>query len=102
MKQDVRTIHPVDMRDHGSTSLGGHPLKTEMLLDALMKQLDVIVTSHKIRLVRPRRGFILHRTIPPSVTADEGYPSSTLTQTRRRSCPRSPSAVWCRLQGSWA
>ena len=27
--------------------------------------LDVIVTSHKIRMVRPSRVFILHRTIPP-------------------------------------
>src|SRR5438128_10623600 len=38
MKQDVRTIHPVDMRDHGIKSMGGHILKTEMLLDALMKK----------------------------------------------------------------
>src|SRR2546428_10637220 len=40
MKQDVRTIYPVDMREHGSTSLGGHLRKTEMLLAALMKQFD--------------------------------------------------------------
>src|SRR2546425_11239782 len=40
MKQDVRTIHPVDMRDHGIKSMGGHILKTEMLLDALMKKLS--------------------------------------------------------------
>src|SRR2546425_4778227 len=38
MKQDVRTIHPVDMRDHGIKSMGGHILKTEILLDALMKK----------------------------------------------------------------
>src|SRR5207245_7695384 len=38
MKQDVRTIHPVDMRDHGIKSMGGHILKTEMVFDALMKK----------------------------------------------------------------
>src|SRR2546425_5983076 len=38
MKQDVRTIHPVDMRDHGIKSMGGDILKTKILLDALMKK----------------------------------------------------------------
>lgn len=38
VKQDVRTIHPVDMRDHGVKSMGGHLCKTEMLLDTFMKK----------------------------------------------------------------
>src|SRR6266571_1225940 len=38
MKQDVRTIHPVNMRDHGVKAMGGHLLKTEMLLDTFMKK----------------------------------------------------------------
>jgi hypothetical protein len=35
VQQDVGTIHPVDMRDHGVKSMGGHILKPEMLLDSL-------------------------------------------------------------------
>src|SRR5216683_6272796 len=38
VKQDVGTIHPVDMRDHGVKSMGGHILKTEILLDTFMKK----------------------------------------------------------------
>jgi len=38
VQQDVRTIHPVDMRDHGVKAMGGHLLKTEMLLDTFVKQ----------------------------------------------------------------
>lgn len=39
MKQDVRTIHPMDMRDHGIKVMGGHLLKAQVLLDRFMKQL---------------------------------------------------------------
>jgi hypothetical protein len=38
VQQDVGTIHPVDMRDHGVKSMGGHILKPEMLLDLFMKK----------------------------------------------------------------
>src|SRR4029434_2188452 len=38
MKQDVGTIHPVDMRHHGVKSMRSHLLKTEMLLDTFMKK----------------------------------------------------------------
>src|SRR5260370_41609283 len=38
VQQDVCTIHPVDMRDHGVKAMGGHLLKTEMLLDTFMKE----------------------------------------------------------------
>jgi hypothetical protein len=38
VKQDISTIHPVDMGDHGVKSMGGHLLKTEMLLDTFMKK----------------------------------------------------------------
>src|SRR3989475_6094784 len=38
VKQDVGTIHPVDMRDHGVKSMRSHLLKTEMLLDTFMKK----------------------------------------------------------------
>ena len=38
MQQKVGTIHPVDMRHHGIKAMGGHLLKTEMLLDTFMKQ----------------------------------------------------------------
>src|SRR5499433_4487371 len=36
--QNVGTIHPVDMRQHGIKAMGGHLLKPEMLLDTFMKQ----------------------------------------------------------------
>src|SRR5215471_6228309 len=39
MQQDVGTIHPVDMDDHGVKAMGGHIFKTEMLLDTFMKKL---------------------------------------------------------------
>src|SRR5215468_1565407 len=39
MQQDVGTIHPVDMGDHGVKAMGGHIFKTEMLLDTFMKKL---------------------------------------------------------------
>src|SRR6266436_3346656 len=38
MKQDVGTIHPVDMRHHGVKSMCSHLLKTEILLDTFMKK----------------------------------------------------------------
>src|SRR5882672_1419021 len=38
VQQDVGTIHPVDMGDHGVKAMGGHLLKTEMLLDTFMKK----------------------------------------------------------------
>jgi len=38
VKQDIGTIHPVDMSDHGVKSMGGHIFKTEILLDTFMKQ----------------------------------------------------------------
>src|SRR5229473_6796810 len=38
VQQDVGTIHPVDMRDHGVKAMGGHILKTEILLDTFMKK----------------------------------------------------------------
>src|SRR6266487_2793433 len=38
VKQDVGTIHPVDMRDHDVKSMRSHLLKTEMLLDTFMKK----------------------------------------------------------------
>jgi hypothetical protein len=40
----------------------GDILEAQVLLDRFMKQLDVIVTSRKIRMVRPSRVFILQRT----------------------------------------
>ena len=36
-----------------------------LMVEAAYGVLDVIVTSHKIRMVRPSRVFILHRTRPP-------------------------------------
>src|SRR5712692_2535241 len=38
VQQDVGTIHPVDMGDHGVKAMGGHLLKTEILLDTFMKK----------------------------------------------------------------
>src|SRR5262249_16297463 len=38
VQQDIGTIHPVDMRQHGVKAMGGHVLKPEMLLDTFMKQ----------------------------------------------------------------
>ena len=39
VKQDIRTIHPVDMRHHRVKRMRRHVLKTKMLLDALMPKL---------------------------------------------------------------
>ena len=39
MKQDVRTIDPVDMRYHRIKAMRRHVLKPDMLLDALMQKL---------------------------------------------------------------
>ena len=38
VKQDVSTIHPVDMRHHGVKVMRRHVLKTKILLDTFMKQ----------------------------------------------------------------
>src|SRR5216683_239854 len=38
VKQDVSTIHPVDMRHHGVKAMRRHVLKTKILLDTFMKQ----------------------------------------------------------------
>src|SRR5712691_538638 len=38
VKQDVSTIHPVDMRHHGVKAMCRHVLKTKILLDTFMKQ----------------------------------------------------------------
>src|SRR5262245_27282653 len=39
VKQDISTIHPVDMRHHGVKAMRRHVLKTKMLLDTFMEQL---------------------------------------------------------------
>src|SRR5712692_5473018 len=65
VEQNVGAIHPVDMRHHRVKSTGGDILEAQVLLDRSMKKLDVIVTSHKIRMVRPSRVAILQRTRPP-------------------------------------
>ena len=62
-EQNVGAIHPVDMRHHRVKSTRGDILKAQVLLDRFMKQFDVIVTSRKIRMVRPSRVCILQRTL---------------------------------------
>jgi hypothetical protein len=39
--------------------------QSEVRFQVPLDELDVIVTSHKIRMVRPSRVFILQRTQPP-------------------------------------
>jgi hypothetical protein len=39
LKQQIGTIHPVDMRYHGVKSTRGNLLKTQVLLDIFMKKL---------------------------------------------------------------
>src|SRR5919204_2929392 len=41
VKQDVCTIHPVDMRHHGVKAMRRHVLKTKMLFDTFMKQFHI-------------------------------------------------------------
>jgi len=42
VQQDIGTIHPMDMRDHGVKSMSGDIFKTEILLDTFMEKFDVI------------------------------------------------------------
>ena len=62
-------------RNKGRIHLQAHPVDplaqqmptAQHTFDPAEKQLDVIVTSHKIRMVRPSRVFILQRTsVSPS------------------------------------
>jgi hypothetical protein len=70
MQQGVRTIHPMDMRDHGVESMGGHILKAEILPDALVKKFygpAELEPCHKLacRGPQPIAGKILTATIRP-------------------------------------
>src|SRR5262250_2768683 len=64
-EHNVGARHPVDMGPYRVKSMRGDILEAQVLLDCFMQQLNVIVTSHKIRMVRPSRVCILQRTRPP-------------------------------------
>ena len=52
----------IDLHPHTIGRLTQQVSATQHTFDPPEKQLDVIVTSHKIRMVRPSRVFILQRT----------------------------------------
>ena len=57
----------IDLHPHTMGRLTQQVSAAQHTFDPPEKQLDVIVTSHKIRMVRPSRVFILQRTsVSPS------------------------------------
>jgi hypothetical protein len=64
-EQQTRTKGRIHLDAHPVDPLAQQMPAAQDTFNPAEKQFDVIVTSHKIRMVRPSRVFILPRTIPP-------------------------------------
>jgi len=63
--QQTRDTGCLDLETDSMHALAQHMPAAQDTFDPAAKQLDVIVTSHKIRMVLPSRVAILQRTRPP-------------------------------------